>query len=152
MTTDHKGALKDAVTEVLEEFAFLLGDSALPDAEVLKTPKCLRASMTARGPQTLQISVAAPYPFCAAVASNTLGVESNEITQKLAEDAFQEFLNIVTGRLSELLYGSSVVVELTPPVCETIAATAWREACMDREAVCFNVEGWFLVATVKAQG
>jgi len=140
---------RNAVTEVLEQFAFMFPDDepapGLPDWP----GECLHAAMSYTGPARGSVSLAAPAALCAELAANVLGAEPGQVGPEAAEDALKELLNIICGKVTADLYGEEAVIDLTVPTVAEIDAGQWRELSGDSRRLRFTIEQKPMLAALQ---
>jgi hypothetical protein len=141
--------LQDVIVEMLEQFTFMLAAASEPPRACRDPEGCRVASMFIEGPDRVRVRAAAPLALCREFARNVLGMEGGKVTVDIAEDAMEEFLNIVAGRFAALYYGDQEVVELTPPEVTRITEAEWMALHREEEVLFFDVEGRPLAADLE---
>jgi hypothetical protein len=142
-----------AISEVLERFAFMFQEpegEAVAGVPGLDAPlDAYQATMEYTGADACgRLRVSAPQALCRDMAANILGRERDAVSSEDAEDSLKEFLNIVCGRLTGLLYGQKAVIQLSVPVLHRFDANRWIQARSEPGAFEFTVEGHPFLAAI----
>ncbi len=132
--------LSNVILEILEKQAFLFGEPL--DKEMPKTEgPFLRALIAFTGPMQGRLSVVAPQSLVQIMAANMLGLEpEDEKTQRLAQDAFKEFLNVLCGAILVELAGTAPAFHLSLPEIWPIASIEWKNFLACPEALCIETD------------
>ena len=141
MNTDAITVLGEVTVEILERFAFLLGDPAEPSAQPALPALAWLATMQYTGPRRGTIGLAATPALARAMAANLFGREPNEITDEEAADALKEFLNVTCGDYLHDLEGNEPIYDLSAPAVTPLEREALRARLAGREQLALNVEG-----------
>lgn len=145
MSTDNITLLRDTAIEILERFAFLLGDPAeLPD-DVLPLPEKLWViTLVFRGPRTGALRLATAPELARQVAANLYGTELDEVTDTQAGDALKELLNVITGDYLHKLEGNEPIFDLAAPQLVEWARAEFARHNAGYTGAALNVEGQIL--------
>jgi len=146
MSTDNITLLRDTAIEILERFAFLLGDPAESSSyDVTPLPEKLWViTLIFRGPRTGALRLATVPELARQVAANLYGTELDEVTDTQAGDALKELLNVITGDYLHKLEGNEPIFDLAAP-----QLVEWERAEFARHnagytGATLNVEGQIL--------
>lgn len=143
MNVKTETVFEDAVTSVLEQFAFVFAE---PGNGYGGFPgEYLHASITFSGLHKGSISIAAPEPLCLMLAGNVLGLDRDAAVEE-AEDTMKELANVICGKVTVGMYGDREVFNLTIPSLFRIDRGKWRELYSGCENLHFVVEGMPLLA------
>ena len=137
------------ITDVLEKMAFMFADAAESPLELTEPERAMAAQLEFKGPLRGTIRVAASDDLCRLLACNILGVEPDQVSDTLAEDALKEFLNVVSGEFIEALAENRPLYELAVPTAFEMSADAWRALAANKAAVGFLVEDAPLLVFVE---
>ena len=141
MNIDNITVLGEVTVEILERYAFMLGDP--PEAgTVLALPEIAWiATMTYTGPRCGGIGLATTPALAHQMAANLFGRELGENTDEEADDALKEFLNVTCGDYLHALAGNEPIYDLSAPAVVTADRDALRARLAGREQFALNVEG-----------
>lgn len=120
--------LVEVVADVLEQFAFMFIAPIEPKQVTLPAHSMWRAEIRFTGPFSGRLSLCGSAPFCALLASNILGMDTEELTPEHTRDALKELVNVTCGELLVALSGKKTVFNLTVPTMERIDTEAARAA------------------------
>ena len=141
MTTDNITVLGEVAVEILERFAFMLGDPADADTTPALPVAAWIATMTYTGPCCGAIGLATTPALAHQMAANLFGREPGENTDEEAADALKEFLNVTCGDYLHALAGNEPIYDLSAPVVVTADRDALRARLAGRLQFALNVEG-----------
>ncbi len=141
MPTDPLSVLGEVTIEILERFAFLLGDPAETGAPPAPPPTAWLATMQFTGPRRGTLGLATTPALARQMAANLFGREPEEISDEEAADALKEFLNVTCGDYLHDLEGNEPIYDLSAPAVAPADREALRARLAGREQLAFNVEG-----------
>jgi CheY-specific phosphatase CheX len=141
MSTNQQTVLSEVTVEILERFAFMLGDPADPGAASTLPASAWLATMRYTGPRCGAIGLAASPALAHQMAANLFGREPGEISKEEAADALKEFLNVTCGDFLHALEGNEPIFDLSAPAVTPIDREALRAQLTGQVQVALNVEG-----------
>lgn len=153
METEVTQKAMGVLIDVLERFAFALGDPADP-AEIAPPaePACL-ARMTFSGPFTGSLALLMPAALGGEIAANMLGLDPGDpALERHATDAIKEILNVVCGNLLTELAGEDPVFDLSVPTVDRGDPAAWARMLGQPGLVCILVEEWPVLLQLQFEG
>ena len=126
MSADNINTLVQVTIQVLERFAFLMGDPPEPGDRppAFPSPSWL-VTIAFTGPRAGVIGIVVPPALAAQAAANLHGVEPSQTTEEQAVDAVKELLNIVCGNYLHEIEGNKPLFDLSSPAHQ---AVAWERA------------------------
>ncbi|HPO15431.1 MAG TPA: response regulator [Candidatus Hydrogenedentes bacterium] len=144
--------LKKTFTHVLEQYAFLFGDPLEESGPPSEIGACLCATMEFVGPINGTLALAMPAMLCQELASNVLGLESDDAaTEAAAADALKELLNITCGNLLTALAGDQVIFDLSVPEIQSFSNEQWQAWRAVSDTVAFTVEDELVLLRLELQ-
>jgi len=141
MNPDPITILGEVTVEILERFAFLLGDPAEAGARPALPAAAWLATMQFTGPRRGTVGLATTAALARQMAANLFGREPGEITDEEAADALKEFLNVTCGDYLHDLEGNEPIYDLSSPAVAPVDREALRARLAGREQLALNVEG-----------
>lgn len=150
MDTKIIDKLRHVITEVLEQFAFMLAEYDDISTNEASARRFLQARMMFGGSKTYSLTLAATDSLCRQIAANALGTSGGRIKAQALEDAFKELLNIVCGSLATALFGDKIEVPLTIPEIKRISRKEWDRQCSGSNTIVLNVEGQPMAVMLEA--
>lgn len=141
MSTDNITTLGEVTVEILERFAFMLGDPAEANAAPALPTTAWIATMTFTGPRNGTLGLATTAALARQMAANLFGREPNEVSDDEAADALKEFLNVACGDYLHELEGNEPIYDLSAPVVTPADRAALAARLSGRPQFALNVEG-----------
>ncbi len=141
MSNDNITLLGEVTIEILERFAFLLGDPAAAGAAPAPPAAAWLTTMTFTGPRRGTLGLATTAALARTMAANLFGREPGEVTDEEAADALKEFLNVACGDYLHELEGNEPLYDLSAPVVVPADRAALMARLAGREQYALNVEG-----------
>jgi hypothetical protein len=141
MSTDSITVLAKVTVEILERFAFLLGDPAEAEAPPALPAAAWLATLQFAGPRRGTLGLATTPALARQMAANLFGREPGEISDEEAVDALKELLNVTCGDYLHELEGNEPLYDLAAPAVLPADRDALRARLAGREQFALNVEG-----------
>jgi CheY-specific phosphatase CheX len=136
--------------EVIEQMAFMFGESAEREDMPGLSEDGLRIRMGFSGPMEGELTMAAPRDAGVELAANVLGLDAEDPVASLrAEDALKELLNVTCGSLLTELAGDGPVFHLTVPQSSALKAAEWAELLEEDGTVAFRVDDHPVLLNVR---
>jgi CheY-specific phosphatase CheX len=137
MSDDQKDQLGRVFMDVLEQMAFMFGDSATSDDFQEITEEVLVAQMEIHGAMHGSIQLAVPLSMCPELAANFLGTEPEDAEDpRIYKDALKELLNVTCGNVLTTLAGEGPVFDLTVPEITELAPVV-RESIVQDDSTAY---------------
>jgi hypothetical protein len=140
MSAIDPDSIRQAVLEVLEQFAMMLGDMDERLQAIPSKPAYYRVNIHIKGPSSMTLSLIAPHMLCESLASNALGLDGT-IHVDTAQDVLKELANITAGKLALSLFGDANAIPLTIPALTVLTPADWEHIHQSSSTMSFNVEG-----------
>ena len=141
MSTDQITVLGEVTVEILERFAFMLGDPVEAGAVPALPSTAWIATMKFTGPRSGALGLATTPTFARQMAANLFGRELNEVTDEEATDALKEFLNVTCGDYLHGLEGNEPIYDLSSPTVMPADREVLRARLAGKPQFVLNVEG-----------
>jgi CheY-specific phosphatase CheX len=141
MSTDNISILGEVTVEILERFAFMLGDPAEANAAPALPSAAWVATMKFAGPRSGTLGLATAAALARQMAANLFGREPGEVNDDEAADALKEFLNVACGDYLHELEGNEPIYDLSSPAVAAADRAALAARLAGREQFALNVEG-----------
>ncbi len=127
MERQRQTVVSDVFTEVLEEFAFIFVETE-PDDQSEEPEKIVCSEISFTGQELKgSMGIAVSWQKCLELADNLLGTDDQEVlSDKAVENALEELVNVVCGRLLAELYGTGVVFDLSIPEARALSRQEWE--------------------------
>ena len=146
--TNDTGLFVEAISNVLENMAFIFTEELPAEEMSIKPGEFLAAEMTFNGPNRGRVSLLVQYPFCTVLAVNMLGTDESEVTEAKAFDALKEVLNMACGQFLTSRFGSEPVFDLTVPEIRNVEAAKLNHRLLRPNSGILEADGYQLVANV----
>lgn len=118
--------LIETFCEVLENLAFMFGETADEEELPASVSDCILATMSFSGAMSGRLELAVPRAMCPEIAANVLGVDpDDERVSSGGDDALKELLNVTCGQMLTRLAGEEPVFDLSVPVVSGLDDKAW---------------------------
>ena len=141
MTDEYQATLETAISDVLEQQAFMFSDPCdkaelHPDSE-----SYYHATLVFEGAVQGTLELAISIELSQELAANILGIEPDDTDiAEAAPDALKELLNVICGQFLTASYGSGSVFRLSIPDLKQTDPSGW-DTLRDREnAVGFTLD------------
>jgi CheY-specific phosphatase CheX len=141
MSTDNITTLGEVTVEILERFAFMLGDPTEEKTAPALPAAAWMATMQFIGPRRGTLGLATTAAFAHSMAANLFGREPGEVNDEEAADALKEFLNVTCGDYLHELEGNEPIYDLSAPVVVPADRAALQARLAGRPQFALNVEG-----------
>ena len=141
MNTDNITILGEVTVEILERFAFMLGDPTETGSTPALPAIAWVATMKFTGPRCGTLGLATTAAFARQMAANLFGREPGEVSDDEAADALKEFLNVACGDYLHELEGNEPIYDLSSPTVAPADRAALAARLAGREQFALNVEG-----------
>mgnify|MGYP000323609090 CR=1 FL=1 len=128
-STETKQIILEALSEILEQFAFVFVEEELGPVDPPKKGAPLLAEISFSSQRLSgKLVLAASRPLCSEVAQNVLGEDDQgSLPKNASQNALQEVVNIACGNILARLYGTKEMFELSVPNCREISPEQWRK-------------------------
>lgn len=150
MSADNVQALVGSVIEVLERYAFLLGDP--PDAKdgppLFADPSWL-VVLAFSGSRAGGVGMVVAPAMARQVAANLAGTEPAQVTDEQAQDAAKELLNIVCGKYLHQVGPREALFDFAPPACFVVAQAEAVRYTGGKSQAALEVEGHPLLVFIE---
>lgn len=146
MSADNINTLVEVTIEVLERYAFMLGDPPKPgdDPAGLANPSWI-VKIAFAGPRAGGIGMIVSPALARQVAANLYGGEPAQIGDVQAQDAVKELLNIVCGNYLHKVEDNEPIFDLAAPVQRTVVREEATQYVDDKPQATLAVEGYPLL-------
>ncbi|HMB30892.1 MAG TPA: chemotaxis protein CheX [Desulfohalobiaceae bacterium] len=136
MEKNWQSVVSDVLTEVLEEFAFIFVETE-PDEEIEEPDEVVYAEINFNGQDVEGVlGIAVSWQKCLELADNLLGADEQEnLSERAVENALEELVNVVCGRLLAELYGTNVIFDLSIPETKALSKKKWNNLMQSEETV-----------------
>ncbi len=150
MSVDNINTLVQVTIEVLEGYAFMLGDplKAGDEAVRLADPSWI-VTITFAGPRVGAIGMIASLGLARQVAANLYGVELAQVSNEQAQGAVKGLLIIVCGNYVHKVEGNEPFFDLTAPAQRAVARAQARQYVEDKPQTMLVVEGHPLLLFIE---
>lgn len=106
--------LGELVADVLGDLAFMVSDETT--ADIGRKNRWTRCDIQYRGPSSGRITCWCTRPFMTQLAANLLGLDTDDgEAAASAEDALQEFMNVLCGQFITARFGEDDVFSMSLP-------------------------------------
>jgi len=142
--------LQEVLSEILERLTFLFAGSVDPKSAWPTGVRCMRVTIAfhAKGRQG-ELALVIPIVLGREMAANILGVDQNEATDSMAQDAVKELANVVAGAFVVRHFGDSVLCDLEAPNLEIFSAEERSSIIPMSEAIVVQVDEHRISAVVR---
>lgn len=127
MNGERKEIIQDSFCNVLEQVAFMFGETCSKDEIPDDKKSYVQAKMTYSGDFPGHASITVPIDMCPVIAANILGViEDDEQAFNLATDSLKEVLNISCGLCLTSIAGETKLFDLSVPQINELDQSSWK--------------------------
>jgi len=141
MNDERKELLSRVFMDVLEQMAFMFGDTASADDFREISCEILLARMEFHGAMHGSLQLAVPLHMCPELAANFLGTEPEDAEEpRIYRDALKELLNVTCGNVLTSFAGEEPVFDLTVPEVTDLAPDDRELFAQDGSSVFFLVD------------
>ena len=150
MSVDNINTLAGVAIEVLERYAFMLGDPPETggDLAALADPSWM-ITIAFTGPCAGGMGIMVPPALARQVAANLYGGEPAEVCDERSQDAVKELLNIVCGNYLHEVAGNGPVFDLAAPVLQSVAREEAVRSVNGKTRILLVVEGHPLLLFIE---
>ena len=150
MENEQREVLIKILGTVLEQFAFMIGETVEKEEIFIEGERYLHAIINFKGVQSGTLGIAIPAELGVVLASNILGIdEGDEVAVEKSVDALKELLNIFYGQFLTTVYGEEPVFDLSVPDVSEIDKVEWEKLLDSPDAIRMMVEDVPLVANAS---
>jgi CheY-specific phosphatase CheX len=150
MNSETETILRDSLSTVLQDFAFMFAEPPEDDAPPMEP--CIAVNMQFHGPISGAALLAVPVSLASELAANVLGVDPDEgESPEVALDAVKELLNVTTGNLVTALAGEDPIFDLSIPERVPFDHATWAAQCAQPGTFVLLVEDRPLLFSVSLQ-
>lgn len=138
---NHREMLNEVFYNVLENLAFMFGESVENDSLDEMAHDAVEARMRFAGPFSGSLSLVMPRNMCQELAANVLGLDpEDEQADASGEDALKELLNVTCGQVLTSLAGQEPVFDLSVPLVEPLDESRWQTLVADEDTAAFLID------------
>jgi CheY-specific phosphatase CheX len=150
MNSDTETIVRDALSTVLQDFAFMFAEP--PEDDTPPTEACIAVQMRFQGPMGGTALLAMPLSLASELAANVLGVDPEESdSPEVSLDAVKELLNVTTGNLVTALAGEEPIFDLSIPERVPFDHATWTSLSTQAGTLVLLVEDRPLLFSVALQ-
>ncbi|MBU8920401.1 MAG: chemotaxis protein CheX [Bacteroidales bacterium] len=139
--------------DVLEQLAFMFGESVPVDEMPEAVDNGLAATMNFSGDSTGVITLVIPADMRGEFADNILGMDLDaDAGVEDEDDAVREVLNIIAGNVLTALAGENALFDLAVPETRHILSDEWDSILSDSGSICFMLDEMPVILNLAVEG
>ncbi len=112
-----KDILSQAVSETIENMAFMMVDIQAENPEEIPPEECMKSSLLILEPYPGELCLVMPKKLVSKIAVSLYGLSEEEITETTLIDVISELLNTITGSLLRSILPVNSEYKLGLPEC-----------------------------------
>jgi len=110
-----KSILTQAVSETIENMAFMMVTNEAENPETIKSDECLKTSLLILEPYPGELGLVMSKKLLSKIAVSVYSLGEEEITENILIDVISELLNTITGSLIRRILPDNFEYELGLP-------------------------------------
>jgi chemotaxis protein CheX len=128
MTSKHEEVISRVFCDVIEQLAFMFGESVAPKDLVDAGESFVKVEMGFTGELDGSLWMVLTEEVCPEIAANVLGLDPDDkIAADRSYDAIKEVLNVTCGNLLTSISGEEPIFDLSIPQISHLNGGDWNE-------------------------